>query len=382
MQSRQGARNGVGGLALALLLVGCSATAAAPPTTTPSGGASPVPSTASSPSAVPSVQAAVRGASPASAPSPTAGPLSQSQVNLVYATNSGEHEFLSIAQQQGYFQQRGLTVQMTYSEAQVSIASLASGDAQLALVDGLSAIQAVASGVPIKVIAYFDQTNPYAILSGAAYPTPNDLKGKTIAIGKIGDASDVSARIGLSTLGLRIGQDVTAVPVGTSPDRYAVLQTGQVAAAMDDATAYADQPQATGMHVLVNLQAQQIPYAASVLVVQDDWGKSHPDVVEAALEGMLDGAAYFADPKNAGDSQALIGQDLGLPAADSKVLGAYDAYHTRTARDPYPDAAGIQTILTALQGIAPGQDDSLSVDSVIDATYVQGLRDQGFQPSE
>lgn len=378
----------------AILLFGCSSPAggSATPliTASASQAAEPLPSAgpANPPLPAPSALASVSASSPAlpvspvASPAAAAGPPEVSQINIVYATNSGEDEFLSIAQQQGYFQKHGLSSQLTYAVSAASLASLVSGEAQMALSDGVSTTEAVASGAPVKVIAYFDQTNPYAILSGAAYPIADDLRGQTIAITHTGDTSDVSARIGLNALGLQMGQDVTPVQIGDSPARFAALLDGQVAAALDDATAYVDQAQAAGMHVLVNLQAQKIPYAASAVVVRTDWAQSHPNAVEAALKAMTAGGAYYADTSNEPEALTLIGADIGLPPTDGKVQQAYDAYHTRTAGDPYPNPEGIDTILTALRGISPGLYDNTTSGEVIDTTQMQALRNEGYQPSE
>lgn len=370
-----------GAISFALLAASCSSPAAPQPPTAasaplpaaPSAAASAAPaaSPASAPSSAPSAAGSSAGAAPFRPPE-------QTHVNIVYGTNSGEDEFLNIAQQNDFYSSYGLTATLNYVASVTAIASLVSGEAQFALGDGAGASQAIANGGNIVILAYFDQTNPYAILTTPSVATPADLKGKTFAIGKAGDTSDVSARIGLSSVGLQLDTDVTPLQIGNGPDRFTALRTGQVSGAIADAVVYVDQAQEQGMHVLVNLQEQKIPYVASALIVRRDYAAANPNTVQDTLKALIDGARYYKDDANQQASLAAIAKDLQLSPDAPEVKQNYDAYHPRIALDPSPTPAGMQTVLTALQSIDPARFQSMTLSDFIDPSYMDALKQQGF----
>ncbi|HLY67623.1 MAG TPA: ABC transporter substrate-binding protein, partial [Chloroflexota bacterium] len=191
---------------------------------------------------------------------------------------------------------------------------------------------------------------------------------------RIGDTSDISLRIGLKGSGLTPGKDFTELQVGNSPSRWAALTSKQVQAAVEDAEAYTKPAQDAGMHILVNLQQQKLPYVASGLMVTADFAKQNPNTVLAALQGLMDGAAYFADEKNKADSMAEISKMLRMKPDDPQVAQIYDAYRTRPATNPYPDKAGMDTVLEAYKGIDAQRYASITSDQIIDGSFMDKLR--------
>ena len=136
------------------------------------------------------------------------------------------------------FQKYGLSVDVSYAQSNTSVAALTSGEAQMAMADGVSAVAAVAAGTPMKVIGYFDKTSPYMVAALPEIKTFADLKGKTVAISRVGDTSDISLRIALKDSGVVPGKDFTLLQVGNSPARWAALSSKQVAAAILDDEAF------------------------------------------------------------------------------------------------------------------------------------------------
>jgi len=314
-------------------------------------------------------------AAPASAPASVAAAAKpeQSHIKIVYATASGEDTFVQLASSKGFFQKYGLTADVQFAQSSTAMAALTSGEAQMAMSDGVSAVEGIAAGTPYKVVAYFDKTSPYMIASLPDVPTFAALKGKTIAIGKVGDTSDVSMRIGIKSSGLTPGKDFSVLQVGNSPARWAALSSKQVAAAIMDEDAYRKQAESEGMHVLVSLHGENLPYVASALVLTSTFAKANPNTVMAVLRGLIDATAYMADPQNRTDVMAVMGKQLRTSASGSRLAAIYDAYHARPAKDPSPDKAGIETILTALKGEDAGRYGSLTSDQVIDASFMNKI---------
>ena len=128
------------------------------------------------------------------------------------------------------------------------------------------------------------------------------------------------------------------------------------------------------MHILVSLHEQKLPYVASALLLTANFAKENPNTVMAALQALMDGTAYFRDEKNKADVLPLMAKLLRMKEDDPQLAVIYEAYHNRPAANPYPDKAGIDTILEAMKSTDANRYGSITSDQVIDGSFMAKLR--------
>jgi len=308
------------------------------------------------------------------APAPSAAPDKPEldHLKLTYATAGGGQIFARLAADNSLFRKYGLNVDVTYAQSNVSMAALVVGEVQLDLTAGVDTIQAMVSGAPLKLIAYFDKHSPYGIMSVPEIKQASELKGRTIAVGKFGDTSHVALSIGLKRLGLDPTKDVKLLQTGNSPERWAALTSRQVQGAVVDVETFSKLAQEQGINVLLNMRDQ--PYVATAVVVQESFAKSNPKAVTAALRGLINGVLFHADEKNKAAVLAAIAKELKSDPSDPQVQANYESVRNRLTTDPYPDKAGVQVILDALKAIDSARYASLSPDQIIDSTFMDSVR--------
>jgi len=78
------------------------------------------------------------------------------------------------------------------------------------------------------VLATLTPTYPYVFDVSKDITSKEDLKGKTIAIRAVGDATDIATRVALKKEGLDPDTDVTILAVQEAGARMAALQNGQI----------------------------------------------------------------------------------------------------------------------------------------------------------
>src|SRR5205807_772045 len=121
------------------------------------------------PAGRPPPQAAVAPAESLAGPAPpsTAGalPPERDRIRVVYGSVSGSMAPLWIAAEEGIFGKHGLSVDLQYVESSVGVAAALAGDAQVSVNEGVSVIRAIAAGSPLRIIAYFHTSNPYAVVA-------------------------------------------------------------------------------------------------------------------------------------------------------------------------------------------------------------------------
>ena len=73
------------------------------------------------------------------------------------------------------FQKYGVTVDVDYAQGNTGLAAMSSGEAQMNMSDGVTAIEGRVAGQPLKVIAVFDKISPYMLAAQADINSPADL---------------------------------------------------------------------------------------------------------------------------------------------------------------------------------------------------------------
>jgi len=289
-----------------------------------------------------------------------------------FATNSGETSPVWVAADQGMYKSYGLDVTLTQTQGTLGADALVSGTIQGGFMGGADAMTAIAAGTPLKVLFVLVNENPYTIVARPEIKTPEDLKGKALAIGKLGDTSDVSAHIALSRFGLVPGKDVTERQVGNSPARYAAMQSGQVAAAVED-QAYTDLLVKQGMHELVSLAKENVPYITNALVVNEKYAQAQPKIVEAMVRGTNNGLKYVLDPSHRQQVVAAIAKWERIDPNSPEMTTVYDSLLTSLAKNPTPQVAGAETILKALQSMDPHRYAKLTAAQAIDPSFMERI---------
>lgn len=140
---------------------------------------------------------------------------------------------------QGIFEDRGVKVELvTVQSGAAGIAALQAGDADVAFVNTLSALQAVAEGVPMKVVSgsglSTEGANAVVVAADSPMSSPADLQGQKIGINQLGGLGQVVTQAWIEK---SAGADSTAEFV-TLPfaDQIPAVQNGTVAAAQVTAT--------------------------------------------------------------------------------------------------------------------------------------------------
>lgn len=134
---------------------------------------------------------------------------------------------LYFAKEAGYFREQVIEPQFIVMNSDLAIKALLTGDVDYA---GSTVIttKAAALGFPVKIIMSFFNGTDFSLVTKPEIKTTNDLKGKTIAVSRLGSAADSDLREALQHLGLDANKDVKILAVGAGPNRLISLLTGKV----------------------------------------------------------------------------------------------------------------------------------------------------------
>lgn len=204
---------------------------------------------------------------------------------------------MMVAVDLGFFKRYGLNVQVVTLQSTAGAAQqVIVGAVDFGLVSSTQVVEAVQGGAPIKIYCNQMGTPAYAIVAQKNVKRYADLKGKTIVVGGVNDATRIFAEKMIATGGLK-PSDYDETFAGATTDRYAALMSGSVAAAILfppwDFRA-ADQ----GYNILGTLHDAIPSFPYTGYVGRTDLGRNKPEVVADFVKGYLRGVRWLNDPAN------------------------------------------------------------------------------------
>ena len=153
-------------------------------------------------------------------------------INVAYPSPSWNTSLpVSMAKEFGLFTAEGLEVQPVYVRGgPVVMAALLGGDADFAVIAGVTAVTSIQRGADIVIVgghtAYIDQ-----VLIGAKGVTRlSELKGKVVGVTGSGGVTEFATVEALARKGLLRDKDYTILYSGNSPARVNALENGLIQA--------------------------------------------------------------------------------------------------------------------------------------------------------
>ena len=215
---------------------------------------------------------------------------STTKISVSYP-EGGAHLPLFYARDKGIFAKHGLDVTLQgLGGGPVAAAALQSGEIQIVDITGSEVVSADAAGADIIILATLTPVYPYVFEVSQAISSKDDLKGKTIAVRAIGDATDIATRVLLKRQGLDPDKDVTILAVQQEGARMASLMAGQICctvAQVQDRVLL----EKNNFHMLFDMTKLGIPNAQGVIATRRAYAKDHPDVIQHFMDSLIESIA-------------------------------------------------------------------------------------------
>jgi NitT/TauT family transport system substrate-binding protein len=262
-----------------------------------------------------------------SASSDTSGPVEMQKVSVGNFGNSTLTMPLTIAQEQGFFEDAGLEVETVVAPSGPALASaLIGGTTQIATGVTQGIFPAMAQGQPLRAVGPFGQMDLQLVVpEDSGVKDVADLEGKNIGVTARGAVSETFARTMLEEAGVD-PDSVTYVAVGPLPAQIAAFQQGAIDASSfsADATVVAEK-QGVELRDLVSTldgSAGELgEYGMqSFWATTEPYTKEHGDVVDGFCTAMNKAAAWYADDANKDAAVQSIMGVTQLPEAEATEI--------------------------------------------------------------
>jgi NitT/TauT family transport system substrate-binding protein len=283
---------------------------------------------------------------------------------------------LWMAKEKGYFSKYGVDVETIYiPSGTLGMQSLLGGETKIIVADGSSAINARLRGAPVKIFLGMVNFYPNPFFSVPEIKTPADLKGKKIAVTRIGSSSHTATVMLLKKLGLD-EKDYTIMQLGSTQNRLTALTKGLIQATTLSAPESVIARKA-GMKVLISpseVMKLGVTFQHQCGDVMESTLKNDRATVKAFAKGYLEGVRETYRSK--GESMKVLSKYTRI--SDPQVLSAtYDEAYQAIEKEGSPTETGIQVMLTDMAKTDAQARQARAAD-FMDSTIIGELAREGF----
>ncbi len=280
-----------------------------------------------------------------------------------------------IAQEAGLLRKSNLDFQLVFVASSAFVtAAMLGGDAELSLLGGIGIVRAYIHGATdLAFIAGVKNVMTQSIVAGPEIKRVEDLKGKKIAVSRVGGNTHYFTIQALRRFGMDATKDVTFIQTGGEFEALAAFVKGAVHAATMTPPADA-QAVSQGGHYVVYGPELRIPYAATIFATRRSVIAKRPQVIGNFVRAMAEAAKILHTDKEF--AYKVLGKQLRVE--DRKILdSAYNAEITALERRLDIKPESLQAILDEISQMDP-RAKKVKPQDLVDRRYLDDMEQSGF----
>jgi ABC-type nitrate/sulfonate/bicarbonate transport system substrate-binding protein len=284
-----------------------------------------------------------------------------------------------VDRQVGLFRKNNLDVEMiTFQGGSQLTQTILAGGLDFLTLEGTLGLAANQKEVNLYFVAGVINTFPFTIVSKPEIRAPADLRGKKIAISRIGSATHVAVRSTLERYDLRSDRDFVIIQSGGQAERFAALRAGVVDAAIISPP-FNLVARRLGFNDLIDLSEKGVPYALQQIGVRKDFMERHPELVSRFLRGIVEGFSYWKDPAKKAVVTEKVAEFLRLDVQkDREQLDETFRYYGKVfPTKPYPTLEGLDLAAQLFKRDRPDAKDVRPADYVVNR-FIDEMEKDGF----
>jgi NitT/TauT family transport system substrate-binding protein len=204
------------------------------------------------------------------------------------------YPILDTAKRKGFFQQQGLNVSLVYMRGGLDIKAVLTGDADFGT-STTTAVTAFVAGAPVRIVCSYNSHVDQVLIAQPKYRSIAQLKGQPIGSLNPGGLIDVLLRRVLVANGLNPDRDVVLLAMGGTPERYAAMKAGNIAATMLSSP-YNFLAEKEGFFRLAATR-DYVDVSGTAVITYADRIKKDPELVKKFIRASVRAIAYIRENK-------------------------------------------------------------------------------------
>lgn len=282
-----------------------------------------------------------------------------------------------VAQDQGFFRRYGIDLTFIHvRNGPVGMAALAAGESQLHEGSTTGAVLgSAAEGTDLVFVAGLINKLIGNIMATPKIKTPQDLKGKVIAVTSPSGGSWMFTTLALEYWGLDAKRDgITFRVLGDESVRSQALLNETVAATHLGYT-FAAPLKARGFTNLADLARLPIPFQSTGILAKRSFANGSPEIIENSLRAIVDSLNFIAQPDNKPAVLKSLARGLRLQSPEQALEG-YESLPLLYEKKIYPRVDGVRNVIRLL-GMTNEKIRKLRAEDLVDDRFVRKLEKEG-----
>jgi ABC-type nitrate/sulfonate/bicarbonate transport system substrate-binding protein len=271
-------------------------------------------------------------------------PIGESSKTLSYGP-------LWIASKMGFFEREGLEVPIvTMRGSPLTIQALTADSIYVANATVDTLISAFEKGADITMIGGLINGLGLSMIGGKPYKTYPELRGTTIGTQTLTSGTGFALRLVLKAHGLEYPRDYALLNIGSAPDRYRALTSGQISSAPVGVPLDLVAKQ-QGFNIIGYFADDQPNFQFNVYVVKRSWAEKNRPMVVRFMKAMVLTMRWILD--NREPACAYLSKEMAISIEHCHYASEFNWKKRIWDRNADLNVEGVRTLIriTAEQGI-------------------------------
>ncbi len=235
----------------------------------------------------------------------------------------GFHIPTYVALDEGFYKQEGLDVTLVELQASSQVSAVLSGNLDCAPIPSGGA-QAALSGAKITYVVGESLKSQWTITTRKDVAKAEDLKGKTLGMGRPGGADYDEAQAVLHRFfKMDAGKDYKVISFQGEPERIAAMSNNDIQGA-SLSIPHAVVAEKAGLKILLRT-GDYIPRAGGTVWCSTSFVEQHPDTVKKIIRAIAKAVMYFRTNKDG--SIKVMEHHIGSIKSDEEAGAIWDQLH-------------------------------------------------------
>ena len=303
------------------------------------------------------------------------------EVIITHASMSTSAIPLWVAQRQNFFGKYGVKSKVVWVRGNpAQIATLASGDTQIAYGGATTALAAAVGGKELQMVASLSSRENLDLVARPGINSPKDLRGKRFGIQSIGGGVWKTATVWLEHFGMDEKRDnIQMIVIGDVTILSQALETGRI-----DATVVpgflSRRLAEKGFVVLGRCEETRLASVGLTVLVEKPYLQQNMDTLQDVLKALVEGMVFITGPKNKPAVLETITKQLKLSdpaAAEGAYQDVFTLVRLEEYRKPYVSMDGLKILQRLMKSQNPRIGD-IKVENLVDSSVLKKIDDSGF----
>jgi NitT/TauT family transport system substrate-binding protein len=298
----------------------------------------------------------------------------QEKIRIGWAGDSPANSPIWVVQDQGLLKKNGLVGEVIRIGASpTALQALLAGELDVIVTSVTTLVSSRLAGADIVEILGVVPTFVDHIITLDSITRPEQLKGKTGGVNRLGSTSDLGLRLALRRLGIDPEKDVKIITSGGNAERFAALSKGITQFTIMPEP-FVREAEKLGFRDLLPIGSLKIPFWWNAVLTKETILKAKRPMMLKFARAMVEAVHFIKTEKE--PTKAIFARNLRLSDPEG-LERAYRAYTSVFPDNLMPTPAGVKTMLDDL-AIKDPKAAAADPKAFVDASLIRELESSGF----